>query len=152
MIRFCFYFNMETEIQIIDYYFHVKIDFYFEFLMLSLAFYFHKKWKTKNNSFFIFHFHEGIEKRITLNKSRLTLWLFSEVWSRRYSKENSRQVPEIFRCTTVTRKPKLRCLERKQLMYFNVYISGCYFHISFILIVNCDIKYIGRSRWYEVFS
>ena len=33
MIRFCSYLSMKTEIQIVDYYFHVKIDFYFEFLI-----------------------------------------------------------------------------------------------------------------------
>ena len=65
MIRFCFYLNRENEIQIIDYYFHVKIDFYYERLMLSFVFHFHKKWKNKYSSFFVSHFHEGIEKRIT---------------------------------------------------------------------------------------
>ena len=54
MIRFCFYLNMKNKIQITDYYFHVKIDFYFEFLMFLFVFHFHKKWKTKYNSFFIF--------------------------------------------------------------------------------------------------
>ena len=34
--------------------------------------------------------------------------------------------PEIFGCTMVT------------LMYFNVYITGYYFHISFSFMVNCD--------------
>ena len=65
MIRFCFYFNMKNEIEITDYFFHVKVDFYFEFLILSFVFRFHKKWKTKYSSFYIFHFHEGIENRIT---------------------------------------------------------------------------------------
>ena len=62
IIKFCFYHNMKNEIQIIDYYFHVKIDLCFEFLMLSFVFHFHKKWKTKHSWFFVFHFHEGIEK------------------------------------------------------------------------------------------
>ena len=47
MIRFSFDLNMQNEIRIIDYYFHVKIDFYFELLMLSFVFHFYKKWKTK---------------------------------------------------------------------------------------------------------
>ena len=47
MIRFSFDLNMKNEIRIIDYYFHVKIDFYFELLMLSFVFRFYKKWKTK---------------------------------------------------------------------------------------------------------
>ena len=54
IIRFCFYNNMKNEIQIIGYYFHVKIDFCFEFLMLCFIFHFHKKWKTKYSSFFSF--------------------------------------------------------------------------------------------------
>ena len=65
IIRFCFYLNMKNGIQIIGYYFHVKIDFYFKFLILLFVFQFHKKWKTKYSSFFVFHFHDGIEKRIT---------------------------------------------------------------------------------------
>ena len=40
----------------------------------------------------------------------------------------------------------------KQLMYFNVYIAGCYFHICFILTVNCDVKHTSRSRYRQVFS
>ena len=47
--------------------------------MSSFVFHFHKKWKTKNSSFFVFHFHEKIEKKNDL-RSRLTLWLFSQVW------------------------------------------------------------------------
>ena len=56
IIRFCFYLNMKNGIQIIDYYFHVKIDFYFKFLMLLFVFQFHKKWETNTVpfSFFIF--------------------------------------------------------------------------------------------------
>ena len=65
ILRFCFYLNMKNEIKIIDSYFHVKIDFYFEFLMLSFIFHLHKKLKTKYGSFLVFHFHKGIEKRIT---------------------------------------------------------------------------------------
>ena len=60
-------------------------------------------------------------------------------------------------------------LFRKQLMYFNVSITSCYFHICFILILlfillflfysyfifvlfNFDIKHISRSSHREVFS
>ena len=62
IIIFCFYVGMKNEIQIIDYYSCVKIDFYFEFLMLSFVLHFHKKWKTKYSLLFVFHFHERIEK------------------------------------------------------------------------------------------
>ena len=55
---------MKNEIQVIEYYFHVKIDFCLKFLMLIFVFHFHKKWK-RNSSFFVFHFYDGIEKRIT---------------------------------------------------------------------------------------
>ena len=40
-------------------------------------------------------------------------------------------------------------LFRKQLMYFIVYTTGCYFHIWFILIVYCDIKDTRRSSHRE---
>ena len=42
-------------------------------------------------------------------------------------------------------------LLRKKLMYFNVYVIGCYFHIFFILIVYCDMKYISRSSHQGIF-
>ena len=65
IIRFSFYLNMKNGIQVSDYYFHVKIGFYFKFLMLLLVFQFHRTWKTKYSLFFVFNFHDGIEKRIT---------------------------------------------------------------------------------------
>ena len=43
-------------------------------------------------------------------------------------------------------------LLRQQMMYFNVYIGGRYFHICFILIVSCDLKHTNRSSHREVFS
>ena len=43
-------------------------------------------------------------------------------------------------------------LFRKQLMYFNVYITSCYFHTCFILIGSCDIKHISRRSHCELFS
>ena len=51
IIRFCFYLNMKSEIQIIVSCFHVKMHFCFKF--------------QKYSSFFVFHFHDGSEKPIT---------------------------------------------------------------------------------------
>ena len=34
----------------------------------------------------------------------------------------------------------------KTVMYFNIYIAGCYFHICFIFIVNCNIKQTSKLR------
>ena len=87
--------------------------------------------------FFVFHFHEGIEKQIYLNRSRLTLRLLLQVWSTRYSKQVRVKFPETVRCTMVTWTPKNPLL-RKHLMKANVYIIG-YFHTGFILMVSCDI-------------
>ena len=64
IIRFCFYHNMKKQIQIIDYYFHVKIDFCFEFLILSFVFHFHKKWKTKYSSFLFFIFMKELKNEL----------------------------------------------------------------------------------------
>ena len=36
-------------------------------------------------------------------------------------------------------------LFRKQMMHFNAYITGSYFQIYFIPIINCDIKQISRN-------
>ena len=71
IIRFCLYLNMKNGIQIIDYYFHVKIDFYFKFLMLLFVFQFHKKWETRYSffSFFIFmmELQNELLKQIKIN-------------------------------------------------------------------------------------
>ena len=69
MIRFCFYLNKKNEIQIIDYYFHVKIDFYFEFLMLSFVFHFHKKNGKRNTVRFPFFIFKKELKNELLNRS-----------------------------------------------------------------------------------
>ena len=72
--RFYFYLNIENEIQITDYHFRVKIDFYFEFLLLSFALHFNKTWKTKY-SFFHFHFSfSWIEKRVIFTSMVFTLF------------------------------------------------------------------------------
>ena len=43
-------------------------------------------------------------------------------------------------------------LFRKQLMYFNVYIIGYYFHTGFILIVNCNINILAEAAIKRYFS
>ena len=45
--------------------FSYQKEFWFEFLTPSFVFHFMKKWKAKYSSFFVFYFHEGIEKGIT---------------------------------------------------------------------------------------
>ena len=86
-----------------------------------------------------------------LNRSKVTLWWFSQVWSTRYSKASSRHIPWDFLLYNSHMDNK-DPLFRKQLIYFNVYIISCYFHISFILIVNCDIEHISKSSRHEMFS
>ena len=60
---------MKNKIRIIDFYFHVRADFYFEFLTLSLAYHFYKKWETKYSSFFIFmkEWKNKLLKQIMIN-------------------------------------------------------------------------------------
>ena len=64
ILRFCFSFNKEDEIQKTVPFFCL-IDSFFQFLLLHSFFIFIKKWKTKYILFFVFHFNEEIEKRIT---------------------------------------------------------------------------------------
>ena len=92
-----------------------------------------------------------------LNSSRLILLLLlllllllSQVCSTSYSRASSCKVPRDFLLSNGhadTKNP----LFRKQLMYFNVCIVGCYFHIWFIFIVNYDIKHTSRRSHREVF-
>ena len=93
---------------------------------------------------FVFHFHKKMEYKIQfvfrfsflwtnyLNRSRLTLWIFSQVWSSRYSKASLCQIPWDFPLYNGHTDAK-NLLFRKQLMYFNVYITDCYFHIVLFL-------------------
>ena len=55
---------MRNEIQIIEYYSRVEIDFYFELLMLSFVFHL-EKMENEVQFVFRFHLHGSIEKRIT---------------------------------------------------------------------------------------
>ena len=122
ILRFWFYLNMINEI----------LDFYFEFLMLM--------------SLFVFHFHKKME-----NKMRQFVLPFSQLWFTRHSRASSCQVAWGFPLCNGHADAK-NPLFRKQLMYFNVYITGCYFHKWFILIVYCDIKHISRISHREVSS
>ena len=113
--------------------------------MPSFVFHFHKK--MENEIQFIFHFSFSWRnwKTTYLNRSRLTLRLLSQVWATRYSRASSCQVPWGFLLCNGhadTKNP----LFRKQLMYFNVYIASWYFHIGFIIIINCDVKHSTSSH------
>ena len=109
--------------------------------------------KMENEIQFIFRFSFSWRNWKTkyLNRSRLTLWLFSQVCSTRYSRASSCQVslglPPLCNGHADTKNRPFR----KQLIYFNVYIAGCYFHIWLILKVSCDIKH-SRSSHRRVFS
>ena len=101
-------------------------------------------WNTVRFSFFV-------RRNWKRNYSRITLWLFSQVWYKRYSRASSCQVSRGFPLCNDhadTKNP----LFRKQLMHFNVHIAFCYFHIWFILMVNCNIKHSSRSSHHEMFS
>ena len=130
--------------------FSCLIDFYFEFLMPSFVFHCYKKMENQLQLIFRLSFSWGNWRTKYLNRSRLTLWLFSQVCSTRYSRASSCQVPWGFPLCNGhadTKNP----LFKKQLIYFNVYIAGCYFHIWLILKVSCDIKH-SRSSHRRVFS
>ena len=138
ILRFCFYLNMKKRNLNNWLPFSCLIDFYFEFLMPSFVFHCYKKMENELQLIFRLSFSWGNWRTKYLNRSRLTLWLFSQVCSTRYSRASSCQVPWGFPlCNghTDTKNP----LFRKQLMYFNVYIAGCYFHISKVIhkLFNC---------------
>ena len=68
------------------------IDFYFELLMSLFVFHFHKNEKPNRVYFSFFVFMKEFENEL-LERSRLTLWLFSQVWCTCYSKASLCQVP-----------------------------------------------------------
>ena len=99
---------------------------------------------------FCFSFSERYWKTNSLEVSRLTSWLFSQVWSTHYLRASSFKVHwgfSLYNDHADTKNP----LFRKQLMYFNFYITACHLWICFILIVSCDIYHINRSNHRELF-
>ena len=99
---------------------------------------------------FVFHFSFSWRKWKTncLNRSRLILWLLLQVWSTRYSRASSCQVPWgflLWNGHAGTKNP----LFRKQLMYFNVYcwlLLSYLVHFNGFLIVKVDLKYKQKPR------
>ena len=125
------------------------IGFYFEFLMPSFAFHFHKKMENKIQFIFRFSFSWRNRKTNYLRRSRLTLWLLSQVWSTHNSRASSCQIPESFPLCNDhadTKDPLYRTAD-----VFYVYIADYYFNIWFIFIINCDRKHTSRSSHRELF-
>ena len=148
-LDFVFYLNMKNSIQIIDYYFSCLLDFYFVLLMPSFIFYFHKKWKAKYSSLFVLWKNW---KTNYLKRSRLINFMVT-FRSIVYTLFKGRIVSSPLRFSAVIwPHGRQNSMLRKQLMYFNVYITGYNFQICFILIVNCNIKHISRSSHREVYS
>ena len=118
----------------------------FSLLIFKALIYFSFSSKMENEIQFVFRFPFSWRnwKTNNLNISKLTSWILSQIWFTRYPKGSSCQVPwdfPLYNGHADTKNP----LFRKQLMYFNSYITGCYFQISFILIVNCNIKHLSRN-------
>ena len=130
IVRFRFHLNMKNKIQIIGLatisMFNGVLLWIFNAFICFSIFIKNRKRNTARFSFFIF-MKEW--KTNYLKWWRLTLWLFSQVWFMQYSRASSCQVYwdfPLFNGHRDTKNP----LFRKQLMYFNVYIIGCCFHIS----------------------
>ena len=79
-------------------------------------------------------------KNELLKQIKINFMIISNAWSTRYSKASSCQVAWDFPLYSGHADTK-NLLFRK---HINIYITGCYFHISFILIVNCDLKHISK--------
>ena len=92
ILRFCFYFNMRNEIEIMTTILIIN-RFLLWILMTSFVFHFHKKMENEIRLIFHFSFSRRNWKTNYLKGSRLTLWLFSQVWSTGYLRTSSCQVP-----------------------------------------------------------
>ena len=114
-------------------------EFYFGFLIAYNSFFiFIKTWKTEYSSFFVFHFHEGIEKRITvLKKIKINFMIIFTSIVCTLFKSKFISHPEKFSAVQWScghqKSAVQKTADHMQLMYFNVYITDCYFHICFIL-------------------
>ena len=104
------------------------VDFCFEFLMLSFVSRFHKKWKTKYSSLFFFIFMKELKNQL-LKKTKINLMVIF-----------TSMIYTLFKIKFVSKSSPCPC------------ITGCNFHICFILIFNCHVKRTGRNRHGEVFS
>ena len=78
--------------------------------MFSFVFNFDKKWKTKYSSFFVFHFHKGIEDEL-LKQIKGNFDYFHKYGLYVTQKQIRVKSFEIFRCTMVTWTPRIRCLD-----------------------------------------
>ena len=116
-----------------------------------IRFYFYKENEKQNTVYFSFFIFMKKLKKELLKKIKINFMVIFISMSTRYLRASSCRVPwDLPLCNDQAdiKNP----LFRKQLMYFNVYIAGCYFQICFILIVNGDIKHTSRSSHREVFS
>ena len=80
---------------------------------------FHKKMETICSSFFCFSFSWRNWKANFIKKIKLTFCYFAQV----YAIQNQAHInsPEIFRCTLVTRTPRIYCLETADVFEHSVY-------------------------------
>ena len=142
--------------------FSCLINFQFEFLMQSFVFYFYNKMENEIQFVFCFSFSWDNWKTNYLKISRLmSKYLYGHFY--KYDLHviqnkfvSSQMTFSVVQWSDADTKNHLfrkkNHLFRKQLIYVNVFLTGCYFHISFILLVNCELKHIRRSSHRKVFS
>ena len=65
----------------------------------------------KYSSFFIFRFHEGIEKRITYTYQDYFYDYYHNYILQVIQEQVRVKSPEVFRCAMITRTIRIRCLE-----------------------------------------
>ena len=105
------------------------IDFYFEYLMYLFDFHFHKKMENEIQFFFHFSFSWKNWKKNYLKISRLTLRLFSQVLSTRFSRASSCQISRDFPLYN-SHAGTRNLLFRKQLMYYWLLLSYLFYPYS----------------------
>ena len=105
------------------------IDFYFEHLMSLFDFHFHKKIESEIQFFFHFSFSWKNWKNNYLKISRLTLRLFSQVLSTRFSRASSCQISRDFPLYNGHAGTK-NLLFRKKLMYYWLLLSYLFYPYS----------------------
>ena len=105
--------------------------------MLSFIFHFQKKkkkkWKTKWISFFVFHVHKGIAKRVSWKDQNQLYGYFQKYDTHIIQKEVRVKINEIFRCKTVMCTPRIQCLERANVfwcLYYCLLLSYLFYSLS----------------------
>ena len=102
--------------------------------MLSFVFHFHKKNGKRNTVLFsFFNFMKELKKELLKNIKINFTFIFASMVYRLFKKKFVAMPLRLSAVLYNGQSNTKNLLIKKHLMYFNIYVTGCYFHVCFIL-------------------